>query len=542
VVEGPADSISTLIDGLAAKLLVSEAGEDEGVASYTTSSLRALRAYLAGQREMRLNHYVEAVADYRTALALDPAFALAGLRLALAADRLHQVEERRQGIFTAWGSRRSLSERDLALLISYAGPRYPLPSSSADQLTVWRHLVELTPNNAESWYLYGAHLLHAGALVGVAEPEEQALVLLQRALAFDREYMPAKLLIAHLATRSSPPAELKAERVAVDSSNPFAPYLRWRIAVATGDSAALRRIRGTLRGVGPANLRAIAMASQFDGAGLGDGALALGISQSRTASLSEQIDLILAQHSLALLQGRPHAAFEAATRLAVLQPGSQAYLRLRVLDALYAEGDTAAASGAARQLQRLVSGGVPLGAFAAETRLANLCVLGQWRLSRGDTVGMASSIESLGHAGTAGQSFYPVSTPAPVCASLLQAWLASLKAPAEASPYVEGVDTLVLTPEVAGDAISYAPILIARLYERAGQPQRALQAIRKRSYMSGWPRYLATAWREEGRLAELNGDRAAARESYDRYLVLRSNPDSSVLPQVEQVRSLRGAL
>lgn len=542
VVEGPADSISRLIDGLAAKLLVSEAGEDEGVASYTTSSLRALRAYLAGQREMRRNHYVEAMGYYRTALTHDPGFALAGLRLALAADRLNQVEERRQGISTAWGSRRSLSERDLALLISYAGPRYPLPSPSAEQLTVWRHLIELTPNNAESWYHYGAHVFHSGALVGVAEPEEQALMLLQRALAIDREYMPAKLLVAQLATRFPASAELEAERVAVESSNPFAPYLRWRLAVATGDSAAVRRIRGTLRGVGPANLRAIAMASQFDGAGLGDGALALGISQSRTTSLSEQIDLVLGQHSLALLQGRPRAAFEVATRLAVLQPGSQAYLRLRVLDALYAEGDTAAASGAARQLERLVSGGATLGAFATETRLANLCILGQWRLSRGDTVGMASSIEALGRAGGAGQFLYPVSTPAPVCASLLHAWLANLNTPGDALPLIERVDTLALTPEVAGDAISYAPILVARLYERAGHPRRALHAIRKRIYMSGWPRYLATVLREEGRLAELNGDRASARESYDRYLALRSSPDSSALPQVEQVRSRRGAL
>jgi hypothetical protein len=77
---------------------------------------------------------------------------------------------------------------------------------------------------------------------------------------------------------------------------------------------------------------------------------------------------------------------------------------------------------------------------------------------------------------------------------------------------------------------------MARLYQRLGQPERALQAIRKRPYMSGWPRYLTTAWREEGRLAELVGDNAGAREAYERYLAYRTSPENDVAPQVEQVR------
>jgi hypothetical protein len=44
------------------------------------------------------------------------------------------------------------------------------------------------------------------------------------------------------------------------------------------------------------------------------------------------------------------------------------------------------------------------------------------------------------------------------------------------------------------------------LYERLGEPRIALDAIRRRGYMSGWPRYLATAQREEGRLALATGD------------------------------------
>jgi hypothetical protein len=43
--------------------------------------------------------------------------------------------------------------------------------------------------------------------------------------------------------------------------------------------------------------------------------------------------------------------------------------------------------------------------------------------------------------------------------------------------------------------------------------------------------------RQEGRLAELAGDRRGAIEAYRRYLALRTNPDPSIKPQVEQVRA-----
>jgi hypothetical protein len=60
--------------------------------------------------------------------------------------------------------------------------------------------------------------------------------------------------------------------------------------------------------------------------------------------------------------------------------------------------------------------------------------------------------------------------------------------------------------------------------------------------MSDWPRYLVTALREEGRLAQLAGDYAGARESYDRYLRYRTAPEDELAPVVEQVRRLRSSL
>jgi len=543
MVEGPADSISALIDGLAAKLLVSQAGEDERLASFTTASLPALRAYLSGQAAFRKDDYDGAVRRYEAALKLDPTFALAALRLAMAADRRNDDEKRRRGVALAWTSREALSERDLALLVAFGGPRYPSPSFAPAQLAAWRRLVDLAPNDAESWYTLGARLFRDGALAGMPQVESRATASLERALSIDPDYAPAGLLLVHLTTTrpsSSRPYDL--DTALAGPLSPFAPFVRWRIALARGDTAELRRVRGSLRRLDPSTLRAMAMASQFDGLGVADGAHAMEILGAGTTRRADQVDVLLARHSMAVQQGRPQAALDVTTRLAALRLGSHTHLRLRVLDALYAEGDSAAAAGAARELGMLTSGGLAAGAFTFDTRLADLCVLSQWRISRGDTTGMDVAIDALRRAGATIRHLPPVSAAPGACAELLNGSLVALTRRGDALARIEHLDSLALTSQTAGDAIAYAPILIARLYERLGHPGRALQAIRKRSYMSGWPRYLAAAWREEGRLAQIVGDHVGAREAYERYLAFRSAPEDDIVPEVERVRRLLAAL
>jgi DNA-binding SARP family transcriptional activator/TolB-like protein len=545
IVEGPADSISALIDALAAKLLVSQAGEDERLASYTTASLPALRAYLAGQAAFRRDDYDGAIRRYEVALELDPGFALAALHLAVAADRRNEDGQGRRGVARAWASRDALSERDLALLVALGGPRFPLPSFATEQLAAWRRLVDAAPNDAESWYMLGARLFHDGALAGVSQAESRATAALERALSIDSDHAPAGLLLVHLRTTrrsSSQLNDLALDTALAGPLRPFAPFLRWRIALARGDTANVRRIRSSLRRLDPFNLRAMAQASQFDGVGIADGAQALAIQESRSARRADRLDFLLAQHSLAVQQGRPQAALDFTGRVGALQLDSHAHLRLRVLDALYAEGDSAAAARAARELGLLTSGGLAAGAFTSDTRLADLCVLSQWRVSGGDTAGVEIAIDALRRASATTRNLPPVSAAPAACAELLDGLLAVLMRRDDVLARIERLDSLALTSLTAGDAIAYTPILMARLYQRLGHPSRALQAIRKRSYMSGWPRYQMTAWREEGRLAQLLGDYPGAQKAYERYLAFRTTPEDDVAPQVEQVRGLLTAL
>ena len=58
--------------------------------------------------------------------------------------------------------------------------------------------------------------------------------------------------------------------------------------------------------------------------------------------------------------------------------------------------------------------------------------------------------------------------------------------------------------------------------------------------MSGWPRYLANMWLEEGRLATQLGDRTGADIAYRRFLALRSEPENDLAADVEAVKSLIG--
>ena len=123
------------------------------------------------------------------------------------------------------------------------------------------------------------------------------------------------------------------------------------------------------------------------------------------------------------------------------------------------------------------------------------------------------------------------------CAEIVDAKLAVATRQPDALQRVSRLDSLMLSGPAVGDAGTYAHIVIAQLYERLGHPDQALAAIRRRAYMAGWPRYLATARREEGRLALALGDRQRAMEVLGRYLALREDPELGLRADVEAVRA-----
>jgi tetratricopeptide (TPR) repeat protein len=112
----------------------------------------------------------------------------------------------------------------------------------------------------------------------------------------------------------------------------------------------------------------------------------------------------------------------------------------------------------------------------------------------------------------------------------------------DAAALVQRADSLVMVGPPIGDMRGYATLAFARLYERLGDGERALEAVRRRSYLRPWPHYLASYLREEGRLAAAAGEREAAARAYRQYLDLRAEPDSTLRPQVDSVKAELGEL
>jgi tetratricopeptide (TPR) repeat protein len=267
-ITGPIDNLTTLIDRLAGQLLALEAGEDQGLALQTTRSLPALRAYLAGQAALRAFDYTAALRYYDAALRRDSSFALAALRAAVAADRLYDGQQSRRFLAIAWAHREALSDRDDMLLGAYLGPRYPSAPTRAEQLESWQRIVDASTNDADLWFALGSRIVHDGAAVGLPDAPARAREALERATAIAPN-PPARGLLAVIGAVPVAPEDGPARL------GPFAPFVRWHAAVARADSALLAHLRDTMFRLPPANLRAIAMSSQYEGAGLRDGAVAL---------------------------------------------------------------------------------------------------------------------------------------------------------------------------------------------------------------------------------------------------------------------------
>ena len=80
-------------------------------------------------------------------------------------------------------------------------------------------------------------------------------------------------------------------------------------------------------------------------------------------------------------------------------------------------------------------------------------------------------------------------------------------------------------------------LVSARLHEQRGDLAGALTAVRRRVRDLWNAAEFVTYHREEGRLAALAGDKAAAARAYQRYLGIRSDPEPRLRAQVEEVRA-----
>src|SRR3989442_814228 len=532
-VEGSPGSVPAVIDRLAGQLLVGEQGRQLG--AVTSTSLPALRAYLAGQAAYRRGRYQEAYNDFDRALQFDPTFALAALGLVLAGDWLG-TETLAPGLARAWALRDRLAPRDRAVLNAFAS------TASSDwwsvRLATAESAAAAAPDRPETWYLAGDHLFHAGPALRRWDGPLDALPRFRRALELESSYAAPLNHVRQLVISQGDTAEIhRVARLyfATDSTGELADFLRWRTAIALGDSVTLAVLRARFDRVNPASLMRIVGYGQLDGVGLEDVQRAGQALLERAGTREEKQAALFALHDLAMNRGRPTEARPLLDQLRGVEGNPHAHLWQLVMNAsLGWGGDTAAAGDAVGALVASVERGPPLDARRRAWWYDDVCGTGVWQLAHGDRAAAAKAISRLRGATAARDSLGTV-LQAQTCASVLDALLADVEHRSDATHALERVDSL----EQLGPPLSvWGNLVVSRLWERHGEPRRALAAVRRRPYhFEPGPFLLAGVLGQEGHLAALTGDREGAVRAYQHYLVLRSDPEPSVKPEVERVRS-----
>jgi hypothetical protein len=233
----------------------------------------------------------------------------------------------------------------------------------------------------------------------------------------------------------------------------------------------------------------------------------------------------LSLHAVALNGGRPGDAAGLDESIRELQPDSSFYLRLRVLSALYGDGDRVTA-------QRTIAAlGDARPADAVESRL-NECVRAQWQLSLGEAVPTTAAARANARDPSPAEQF---------CDATLEAMRATRRRDPAARQAIDRLEEMVRSGIVEfypGDGhLDYAPIALARLRQQWDDRSGALASIRRRQYFIGWQPFLAASLRDEGRLAAELGDREGAIRAYEHHLALRYNPEPALRPSTDSVRA-----
>ena len=123
----------------------------------------------------------------------------------------------------------------------------------------------------------------------------------------------------------------------------------------------------------------------------------------------------------------------------------------------------------------------------------------------------------------------------------LEAWASVARKSSDASVVVQRADSAVRGWQTNNQIYS---LVLGRAWFELGQFDRALTAIRRRYIGLGFPTVngFAEALRLEGKIAAKAGDRPGAILAYERYLLLRHNPEPVMQPQRDSVVAELAAL
>lgn len=522
---GPLDSLPELAERLAAQLLVGESREPKPrLRDLTAATLPALRAYLIGRSAYRQGRYSDATRLLREAADLDTGSAIAALELAQAADWIPGVGNVVAAARArAWRQKDRLTRGDRALLEAVLGPRWPAFSAMRELITGWERAVQATPDRPEAWYELGDQYFHFGDATGRDNAWTRAQAALERAVALDSSYAAPLLHLTQIAIAQGDLARARRhveQFAALDPDADDLDFVRWRLAVAEGDSATARGIEARIPQLSQRSLALMAMWGQLDGVRI-DAAVRAAERVYRSATTAEQRAYgfnLLAPTYQNLGRFRAMQALWRATSANVPDQSLPNAVSGR---AILWHGDSAAMAGLADRVLAALPRATP-----DEVAAALL-----WRIWTG-TPPTGPRLDSV--LARAGPSFFGQAQG--LNPRLRELLIAQARSESRAAQLLAALDSARLADQ-AGDN-PWLSVCLARLYELRGEPQKALVVLGQRTWtdvpgLSSLAEILAA----EGRLAVQIGDTARAERAWRHYLAVRADPDPDVRPRVEAVRA-----
>jgi serine/threonine-protein kinase len=533
--QGPIDSLSTMVDRLTGRLLGLLAGEDlQRVATLTSTSLDALKAYLEGQAAYRAGRYPVALRHFARAIESDSSFALAGLRHAITA-RWVTGRSSDFGSRVAWEHRDRLSERDRLLLNAWLGPRGLEAASGVEVLAAREVAVSALSDQPEAWYLYGDHLYHRGPVLGVEDSMERAMAAFRRALELDPAFGPVVDHLLERAVNAGDTATVRAlagRYLGEGSATPRDAMRYWLVAATLQDSVALAGWRDRVEEMTLSELLQTAGIAQQTGIDLDAALRTSEAALRRVSTQSGRRGALFVRMNLMHNLGRPSAAAALKDQTAEGEPVTGVHQWMHMTDWVFWEGDSAAAAHAAGEVSFHANRPAPQSPPGRNWHRDN-CAAGVWRAGSGDVQGARRALRNLRTATT--ETPEPLRDPSlRVCAAMLEVWVAP---PAARAAVIEQADSLSRSgPPVSLPRLYQLNLVLARAFEAQGDVSRALAAVRRRA-TGETIIYLSSFLREEGRLAALTGDREGAIRAYQHYLTLRADPEPALQQELRQVRA-----
>jgi tetratricopeptide (TPR) repeat protein len=549
-IESSVDSLPTLLDRLAARLLAIASGQPPHRLSILTgTSLPALRAYLNGEALDRRGFGDSAAQSFAEAIQVDSTFALAAMRLIQTTSW-----DSHGAVPIAWRYRDKLSVEDRANLRATLGPRYPAPTHYREGLAAADRLVLVAPDDPLAWIELGSGLFEDAPLLGLAEAHPRAAAAFARAVALDSANVPALSGLSVAATALGDTATARQaltllRRQRRDSTSGIDFEAAWFLAAMTADTATLHQVLrrdslGAARGTahpGDAG-RAMLRLGLQEGLDLRD---ARGVLERALGAAAINADRAGIRWNLAMLNGirgrsdtTPGEPYWFGPAGLSVLPRSKDFAR-PILNFLFADLDSTGWARGGAALTRQLGSQRP--AWCCLTRFA----AGQYALTtnRLDLAERAAADLRTYHGPSPDEEGDTArgSEMSRELAAVLEAQIAARRHNPLATVRLRQLDSVLADP-LEDLAPLLGNLVAAQLHEQRGELAEALAAVRRR-WWGYWvdPVYVVYH-REEGRLAALTGDTTAAIRAYRRYLALRGDAEPTLQPRVLQVRRSLAAL